>query len=233
MGQHCSEFPRVLYDAHLRLSYDGEVPIYRCRLSMVDGLDICETSMMIPLNPADPWTRTIIGSEPDTIVEQTADIALTSLCESRLTATVVMPVTLFPIQNQENPVWKQCLEAVFDLEGPHFNTGMAVLAKYAQYLFNLQHNTARTVMQQRMHLTAYNEHNTIISHELEQLKQENVLLHSGTLPPLNQDCELKVVYHHLKEAEHGWNYTRQRLDAARAKVDERTHAIIHLEHTNE
>jgi hypothetical protein len=119
-----------------------------------------------------------------------------------------MPIALFLIQNQENPVWKQRLVAVPDLKGPHFNFDMAALAKYAQYLFNLQHNTARTIMQQRMHLTAYDEHNTVISCELEQLKHENALLCSGTLPPLDQDHELKVTYHHLSEAEHGWNYTR-------------------------
>jgi hypothetical protein len=34
-----------------------------------------------------------------------------------------------------------------DLEGPNFSTKMALLAKYAHYLFNLQHNTARTGMQ--------------------------------------------------------------------------------------
>jgi hypothetical protein len=36
---------------------------------MFDGLDICETSMMILLNLADPWMGTVIGSEPDTTVE--------------------------------------------------------------------------------------------------------------------------------------------------------------------
>jgi hypothetical protein len=36
-------------------------------------------------------------------------------------------------------------------------------------------------MQQCMHLTTYDEHNTAISHELDQLKQENALLRSGTL----------------------------------------------------
>jgi hypothetical protein len=50
VGQHCPRFPRVLYDALLRLGYDREIPIYRCRLSMVDGLDIFETSVMITLN---------------------------------------------------------------------------------------------------------------------------------------------------------------------------------------
>jgi hypothetical protein len=130
MGQHCSGFPQVLYDALLRLGYDGEVPIYRCRLSMTDDLDICETSVTIPPNQEDTWTETIIDSEPNCTIKQMAHITLTSLCESRLTATAVMPITFFLIQNQENPVWKQCLEAVSDLEGPHFSTGMAAMAKY-------------------------------------------------------------------------------------------------------
>jgi hypothetical protein len=42
---------------------------------------------------------TVIGSEPNTTIEQTAHIAQTSLCESRLAATAAMPIALFPIQN--------------------------------------------------------------------------------------------------------------------------------------
>jgi hypothetical protein len=96
----------VLYNTLLCLGYDEEVPIYRCRLSMTNGLDICETSMMIPFSQEDTWTGTIGGSEPDTTVKQTAHVALTSLCESRLAATAVMLIALFPIQNLENPMWK-------------------------------------------------------------------------------------------------------------------------------
>jgi hypothetical protein len=65
------------------------------------------------------------------------------------------------------------------------------------------------------------------------LKQENALLRNGTLPPSDQDCELKDVYHHLSEVKHTWNYTRQQLDTSRVAVDERTYAIVHLEHANE
>jgi hypothetical protein len=140
---------------------------------------------------------------------------------------------LFPIRNQENPVWKQRLEVVSNLESPHFSTSMTAMAKYAHYLFILQHNTARTVMHQRMWLAGYDERNTACSHELEQLKHENALLCSGTLPPSDQDHELKVMYRYLNEAEHGWNYAHQQLDAAHEEVDSRTHAIIHLEHANE
>jgi hypothetical protein len=44
---------------------------------------------------------------------------------------------------------------------------------------------------------------------------------------------LKVAYCRLSEAEHGWSYTHQQLDATHVEVDQRTHVIIHLEHTNE
>jgi hypothetical protein len=89
----------VLYNTLLHLGYNGDVPIYRCYQSMVDGLDICETSVRRPLNPTEPWMGTVIGSEPNTTIEQTAHIAQTSLCESRLAATAAMPIALFPIQN--------------------------------------------------------------------------------------------------------------------------------------
>jgi hypothetical protein len=120
-----------------------------------------------------------------------------------------------------------------DLEDPHFDIDMAAMAKYTQYLFNLQHNTARTIMQQRMRLAAYDEHNAAISHELEKLKHENALLRNGTFPPSDQDCELNVMYCRLSEAKHGSNYARQQLDVTHEEVDSGTHAIIHLEHANE
>jgi hypothetical protein len=107
--------------------------------------------MVIPLNPMEPWMATVIGVELDETVEQTTQVALTSLCESRLADTVVMPIALFPICNQEDPVWKQLLEAVSNPEGPHFQADMAALAGYAQRMFNLQVSTARTVIQQRLH----------------------------------------------------------------------------------
>jgi hypothetical protein len=71
---------------------------------------------------------------------------------------------------------------------------------------------------------------TFLERHVEGLRHENATLHSGTLPPLGQDRELQDAYRRLSEAEHGWHYTRQQLDVARALVDERTRAIIHLEH---
>jgi hypothetical protein len=39
MGQNCPGFLRVLYDALIRLGYDGDAPVYRCRLSTTHSMD--------------------------------------------------------------------------------------------------------------------------------------------------------------------------------------------------
>jgi hypothetical protein len=104
---------------------------------MAHGLDRYEVNVMIPFDPTEPWSGSVICSKPDTGVEMMVHIALTSQCEDRLTGTAALPIAVLPIQNQENPIWQQCLEAVSDLEGPHFHAGMTSLSRYAQYLFNL------------------------------------------------------------------------------------------------
>jgi hypothetical protein len=137
MGQHCPGFLRVLYDTLIHLGYDGDALIYRCRLSTAHGMDQCEVSMTIPFDPTEMLSGSVIGSENDIGIELMVHITLTSLCEDHLAATVALPFALHPIRNQENPVWQQRLEAVSNLKGPHFHVGMTLLAKYAQYLFNL------------------------------------------------------------------------------------------------
>jgi hypothetical protein len=90
-------------------------------------------------------------------------------------------------------------------------------------MFNLQASTGRTVMRQHLHSSLLEQH-------VEELRRANAILRSGAPPPLDQDHELQVAYRRLSEAEHGWHYFRQQLDAAREMLDEHTHAIIHLEH---
>jgi hypothetical protein len=107
---------------------------------------------------------------------------------------------------------------------------MTLLARYVQYLFNHQHNTARMGMQQHTCLTAYEESATATTRELERLRHENAILRSGAHPLSEQDHELHDVYHRLSDAEHGWNYTRMLLDITREELDIRTHRIVHLEH---
>jgi hypothetical protein len=157
----------------------------------------------IPFDPTEPWSGSVIGNKPDTGVELMAHMALTSLCEDHLTAIATLPIALLPIRNSENPVWQQCLEAVSNLKGPHFHAGMTTLARYAQYLCNLQHNTARTDMQQRTRLTAYKESATASTRKIERLRHENTILRSGAHPPSEQDRKLQEVYCCLSNAEHG------------------------------
>jgi hypothetical protein len=217
-GQHRPGFLRVLYDALRHLGYNEDAPVYRGRMSMDHGQDKCEVNVVIPLNPTEPWVTTINGVKLDETVEETAQVALTSLCESRLADTVVMPIVLFLIRNQEDPLWKQCLEAVSNPKGPHFHAGMAALDGYAQHMFNLEASTARTVIQQRLHLGSLEQH-------IEELRRANAILYSGTPPLSDQDRELQVVYHSLSEAEHGWHYFRKQLDTAREMLHERTHMM--------
>jgi hypothetical protein len=175
-GQHHPGFSRVLYDTLRQLGYNGDAPVYRGRMSMAYDQDKCEVNVVIPLNTTEPWMSTVIGIELDETVEQTAQVALTSLCESHLADTATMPIILFLIRNQENPLWKQRLEAVSNPEGPHFHTGMVALAGYTQNMFNLQASTARTIIQQRLHSSSLEQHT-------DKLRRANAILHNGTPPP--------------------------------------------------
>jgi hypothetical protein len=67
---------------------------------------------------------------------------------------------------------------------------MNSLARYAQYLFNLQHNTTRTGMQQHTSLTAYEESATATTREIRRLRHANAILYSSACPPSEQDHEL-------------------------------------------
>jgi hypothetical protein len=68
-------------------------------------LDRCEVRVTIPFDPAEPWSGSVIGSEPDIGIEMIAHIALTSICEDHLTAIAALSVVNLPIRNQENPLW--------------------------------------------------------------------------------------------------------------------------------
>jgi hypothetical protein len=82
------------------------------------------------LTPTAPWTGAIIGSEIDDAVEKMAHMALTSLCELNLTTTTTISTALFSIHDQEDPDWQQCLEAMCNIESPHFSAGWAEIDKY-------------------------------------------------------------------------------------------------------
>jgi hypothetical protein len=97
-GQHRPGFPRMLYDALLHLGHNGDVPVYRGRMSMAHGQDRCEISVMLPLSPTELWVMTVSNVELDETVEQAAHVAPTALCGSRLNNTAAMPIALFLIR---------------------------------------------------------------------------------------------------------------------------------------
>jgi hypothetical protein len=66
--QHYPGFLRVLYDALIHLGYNGDAPVYRCRLSRVHDLDSCEVSVMIPFNPVEPWSGYVIVVSPTPVL---------------------------------------------------------------------------------------------------------------------------------------------------------------------
>jgi hypothetical protein len=137
MGQHRSGFPRVLYDALLHLGYNGNVLIYRARMSMAHSMEQCGVNMTIPIRPEEPWSVTITGVELDDAIDKTAHFTLASLCRTHLDDTASTPLALFLFHYQGDPVWQQCFEAISDPEGLHYHIGMAAMAEYAQDLFNL------------------------------------------------------------------------------------------------
>jgi hypothetical protein len=75
-------------------------------------MEQCEVSVTIPLNPTEPWMATVIGVELDDTIEQTAQVALTSLCGSHLADTAVMPIALFLVRYQGTIIQqRQCMAA--------------------------------------------------------------------------------------------------------------------------
>jgi predicted RNase H-like nuclease (RuvC/YqgF family) len=88
-------------------------------------------------------------------------------------------------------------------------------------------------MQQHMRLTAYKESATATTCEIERLRHENAILHSGARTLSEQNCEVQEDYRCLSSAEHGWNHTRMLLNITHEEVETRTHGIIHLENLME
>jgi hypothetical protein len=72
-------------------------------------MEQCEVSVTIPLNQTKLWMATVISIELDNTVEQTTQVTLTSLCGSHLGDTTAMPIALFPVHYQGDPMWQQRL----------------------------------------------------------------------------------------------------------------------------
>jgi hypothetical protein len=108
----------------------------------------------------------IMDVDLDDTVDKMTHFALASLCGSRLADTAAMPLVLFPFRYQGDLVCQQHFKAVSDPEDPHYDADMATMVEYAQGLFNMQHSTDMTVVQQCLCMEACEERYTATSWEL-------------------------------------------------------------------
>jgi hypothetical protein len=131
-GQHRPGFSRVVYDALRQLGYNGDIPVYHGRMSMAHDQDKCEVNVVIPLNPTESWMETLIGVELDESIEQTAQVALTTLCESHLADTAAMPIMLFLIRDKEGTMMasEMAEEKKRAVSGPSRGSSSGALPKY-------------------------------------------------------------------------------------------------------
>jgi hypothetical protein len=111
-----------------RLGYKGPIPTYRCHPFQAHGLSACEVRVEIPFDPMAPFRGDA--------VEKMVHMALTALCKHSLTITADTPLAVFPIRNQEEPVWLQHHKAVCDITSLQFSFQCSHLAKYTRYMFN-------------------------------------------------------------------------------------------------
>jgi hypothetical protein len=95
----------VLYDALLHLGYNGDVPIYRARVSKAHSMEQGDASMKIPIRPEEPWSVTVMGVELDDTVDKSPHFTLASLCGSRLADIAATSLALFLFCYQGDPVW--------------------------------------------------------------------------------------------------------------------------------
>jgi hypothetical protein len=78
-------------------------------------------------------------------MEKAAHVALTTLCSLRVPDTASTPISLYPIQDHSDPEWKACMDEACNAFQDHYHGGWAYMVRYAQHLFQLQHNTQRIV----------------------------------------------------------------------------------------
>jgi hypothetical protein len=112
-----------------------------------------------------------IGADMDYAMEKAAHMALTTLCSQNLPTTVGTPISLYLIQNCPDPEWKARMTS--NIYQVHHHSGLTYMARYAQHLFQLQHDTQRIVAAQQCHLGSYAKEVTDLNQEMSRIAQEN------------------------------------------------------------
>jgi hypothetical protein len=92
-----------------------------------------------------PWSTWVIGNDVDDAMEKATHTALTALCSQRLPDTVGTPISLYLIQDCSDPEWMSCMDKECNVFQDHYHAGWAYMARHAQHMFQLQHDTHRII----------------------------------------------------------------------------------------
>jgi hypothetical protein len=144
-GLHHHGFPMLLQAALMKTGYGDRPPEYYGRLFEEYDLQCCEVYVDIPSHPVfldgSLWSAWGIGADMDDAMEKAAHMALTTICSQNLPATVGAPISLYPIQDRSDLEWKAHMDKASNIYQVHHHSGWTYMVRYAQHLFQLQHDT--------------------------------------------------------------------------------------------
>jgi hypothetical protein len=180
-----------LWDAIVQTSYEDRALEYYGRLYEEHGLQRCEVYVDIPSHPVfpdgSPWSTWAIGADMDDAMEKAAHMALTVLCSQNLAATAGTPISLYPIQDWSDPEWKAPMDEVGNVFQVHYHSGWVYMARYAQHLFQLQHDTQHIIAKKRCRPVGYAKEVKGLTQELSRKAQE-----AGVLRQRVRDLESRL-----------------------------------------
>jgi hypothetical protein len=170
----------LLWDALVQTGYGEEVPEYRGQLNMEHGLPRYEVYVDIRFHPVfpdgSPWSMWVIKNHMDDAMEKVAHAVLTNLCSQRLPDTASTPISLYPIQDHSDPEWMTRMDEACNVFQDHYHVGWAYMMRYAQHMFQLQHDTQRIIARQRCRLCTYAREVKSLEQKIERMAQEHNVL---------------------------------------------------------
>jgi hypothetical protein len=110
-------------------------------------------------------------------MEKVAHMVLTALCSQNMPATVGTPISLYPVQDRSDLEWKARMDEASNVFQVHYHGGWMYMARYAQHLFQLHHDTQHIVVEQRCHLVSYAIEVMTLTQEISHVAQENGVVH--------------------------------------------------------
>jgi hypothetical protein len=109
----------------------------------------------------------------DDAMEKVAHMALTTLCSQNMPATTGMPISLYSIQDRSDPEWKAPMDEASNVILEHHHSSWAYMARYAQHLYQLQHNTQRIIARQWCCLGSYAKEVKSLNQEINRMAHEH------------------------------------------------------------